>query len=308
MEIMALMKTDQRAWVLEAIAHVIRMMPGDLIPLCTPTRHRRSSHTPRRHWQQDRAEKHIVVEVAIALQPGILEIEGHAHHFRPPGVAVIPPGLLHRESAINMQRPSSTLWFNGGNEVLMGLVSRYRPGQDWDLPWKKLLAGPLVHRFLLPLETSDAVIALREDKTSFEVFRAHLLSVLAELHRLFVVSHTDAEGTLNEATFDHLRLFLRGNLHRPITLSDAAQLTHLSPRYLNRLFRKQYGEPIHEYLNRLRMEKALALLDSTNMRIKEIAEKVGFTDPLYFSRCFHQRFGHAPSDVPRNLKGSQPPA
>ncbi len=251
------------------------------------------------------SERHIVPEVAVVLREGIMEIDGIRRFLRPPGMVLIPPDLPHCEGAVTSNRPYTSLWLNGGGEILMALISRYRPGQGWDVPWKTVLGGALVQRLLLPLEAADVATGLRLDDTRFSIFQADLLAVLVEFHRTVVRSCAESDSNrpprmpLHANTLDHVRFFLSSNLHRPLTVSDAARLTRLTPRYLNRRFHQRYGEPIHAFLDRIRMEKAMGLLQNTNLLVKEIAEKVGYADSLYFSRCFHRRFGYAPSDVPR---------
>ncbi len=291
----------QHAWILKAITNVIRMAPTNLVsPSPLHNCKTRSRTTPA--YRKENAQRHIAMEIAIVLQEGILEINGKRHFLCPPEVAILPPFTWHREGAIHAKAPYSCLWLNGGDEVLTVIVSRYRPAHGWDEPLIKYLSGPNVQRLLYPLESLEAVVSLHKDKLAFESFRAYLLAVLSELQCLCITAHDipHSDNTLNKYTFEHVRRFLKGNLHRAITVSEIAHIAQLSPCYLNRLFHEQHGEPIHSFLHRLRMEKAMKLLLGTNMKIKEIAEQVGFTDPLYFSRRFRRRFGYAPSQVVRN--------
>ncbi len=290
----------KHAWILKAIANVLRMKPTDLVSP-TPLRGRLMRSGTNTVYRTADAKQHIVVEVAIVLQEGVLELNGRNHRFCPPEVVILPPLSWHREGALQ-SRPYSCLWLNGGAEVLMGIVSRHQPRQGWDTPWVKHLFGNSVQRLINPLESKEVVESLRKDRAAFENFRAHLLAVLAELQCISAPSRSvpHAYSSANKDTFEHVRRFINGNLHRSITLSDIAHMIHLSPCYLNRLFHEQHGEPIHSYLLRLRMEKAMKLLLSTDLPVKEIARQVGFPDPLYFSRRFRSRFGYAPSKVGRN--------
>lgn len=54
------------------------------------------------------------------------------------------------------------------------------------------------------------------------------------------------------------------------------------------------GEPPQSYLNRTVIEKAKTLLEDTALSVGEIALKLGFTDPLYFSRLFKKHCGISP--------------
>jgi AraC-like DNA-binding protein len=52
----------------------------------------------------------------------------------------------------------------------------------------------------------------------------------------------------------------------------------------------------NEFIKNVRLKKAVQLLESENFNVSEIAYKVGFNDPSYFSRIFKKQYGKAPSD------------
>jgi AraC family L-rhamnose operon transcriptional activator RhaR len=81
------------------------------------------------------------------------------------------------------------------------------------------------------------------------------------------------------------------NPARPWTLSQLATAVHLDPSYLGRLFRQHLGESPFEYIARRRMERAAALLLSSNLSVTQIADQIGVESPSYFARCFRQHFG-----------------
>ena len=49
------------------------------------------------------------------------------------------------------------------------------------------------------------------------------------------------------------------------------------------------------HLRKMRLQRAAVLLKTTDKNVSEIAYEVGFSDPNYFSRAFHEEFGEAPS-------------
>jgi transcriptional regulator GlxA family with amidase domain len=60
------------------------------------------------------------------------------------------------------------------------------------------------------------------------------------------------------------------------------------------LFRRQTGFAPIDFVIRLRVQHACRLLDTTELSIGEIAERVGYPDPYYFTRCFRRVMGRAP--------------
>jgi AraC family transcriptional regulator, arabinose operon regulatory protein len=84
------------------------------------------------------------------------------------------------------------------------------------------------------------------------------------------------------------------NLSRSVQIEDAAKMTGLSPSRFAHLFREQAGVTPQRFLEQHRLNRALQLLETTQLSIKEIAHQVGFSDPFYFTHRFKHHFGMAP--------------
>ena len=69
----------------------------------------------------------------------------------------------------------------------------------------------------------------------------------------------------------------------------------ISEKQLYRIFKKHLGITITEYIRKVRLEKAAMLLAQKYFTISEVAYMVGFSSPSYFSKCFQEHFGTAPS-------------
>lgn len=82
-----------------------------------------------------------------------------------------------------------------------------------------------------------------------------------------------------------------------ITLSDLAEELFISRNYLGRIFRKVVGESFKDYLLRIRMEKAKKMIYEGSYLIYEISEKVGYTNPAYFSSAFKKYSGQTPTEL-----------
>lgn len=81
-----------------------------------------------------------------------------------------------------------------------------------------------------------------------------------------------------------------------------AQICDVSETYFYRCFRKWSGSTPIEYRNLLRLANAESLLRCTDMRIKEIAETVGFEDAFYFCRVFSDKFGSSPKTYRKHIQ------
>ena len=82
-----------------------------------------------------------------------------------------------------------------------------------------------------------------------------------------------------------------------ITLQDVAQAVFLSGGYLSRRFKKEVGANFSDYLLKLRLDEAMQLLQSTNLRVGEVSGQVGIGNISYFSNVFRKQFGISPNEL-----------
>ncbi|UVI29142.1 response regulator transcription factor [Paenibacillus spongiae] len=85
-------------------------------------------------------------------------------------------------------------------------------------------------------------------------------------------------------------------LAEPITLTSIAEEVGLSSFYLSRLFREETGESFNDYLTRLRIDQAIRLLQTTSLKVYEVAGRVGIPSYRYFSVVFRGRTGVSPTE------------
>lgn len=95
------------------------------------------------------------------------------------------------------------------------------------------------------------------------------------------------------ALWDIIQYIQKEMTNPELTLSAVADEFHMNDSYLSRTFKKELGFSFSKYLIRLRMEKAIQLLSSTNMKAYQIAEEVGIPDAYYFSNCFKKYTGQS---------------
>ncbi len=84
------------------------------------------------------------------------------------------------------------------------------------------------------------------------------------------------------------------HVNRRLRVPTLSAVAGVSPSYLFSLFKSVTGRAPVEFFICLRMQRARALLISSNLTIKEIAAALGYDDPLYFSRRFKGVIGVAP--------------
>lgn len=87
---------------------------------------------------------------------------------------------------------------------------------------------------------------------------------------------------------------LQSHYAGPMTRSSLAEAVGVNEDHLSRLFHRELGIGIWDFLNRFRIAKAKELLSATSMPVSEVAAKVGFSDPSYFCRVFRKLSGLSP--------------
>ena len=100
----------------------------------------------------------------------------------------------------------------------------------------------------------------------------------------------DASGEMVE----RVKRYLEAHFSQNITLETLAAAFFVSPVYLSRLFKKKTGQNYVHYLTLLRMRRALTLLATTDLKVAEIAELIGYENPRYFARLFKNHTGDTP--------------
>lgn len=100
-----------------------------------------------------------------------------------------------------------------------------------------------------------------------------------------------------------VKRYIREHYKEDISLSMLADMVHISPVYLSRLFKKEEGINFLDYLNQYRIEVSKKLLQDISCNIIEVAEQSGFNNTKYFSRIFKKAVGITPSEYRKRHLG-----
>ncbi|MBP1993331.1 response regulator transcription factor [Paenibacillus eucommiae] len=114
----------------------------------------------------------------------------------------------------------------------------------------------------------------------------------------FLQDHIErAKQTMRETYREEimqLLLHMKSHYKQDLSLGQAAGLINMSESYLSFLFKKEMNVSFTEYLNQLRIEKAVELLLETELPSYRIAEEVGYENINYFGRVFKKQKGVSP--------------
>jgi AraC-like DNA-binding protein len=125
----------------------------------------------------------------------------------------------------------------------------------------------------------------------------HVLELLESLFaRLKQPPPQTIAGALSSQQLRLVREYVDAHLADKIVLEDLSGLVGLDRFRFLKLFKRTIGMTPHAWLLRMRLEKALVLINSNrNMPITEIAHAVGFFDQSHFTRAFRDAYGVTPA-------------
>ncbi|ANE45303.1 hypothetical protein SY83_01980 [Paenibacillus swuensis] len=93
-----------------------------------------------------------------------------------------------------------------------------------------------------------------------------------------------------------LKAYIAAHLSEELSREELAAHVYLNPAYLSRLFRKETGEVLTDYILQQKMHRAASLLTETDQSISEVAAALGYGNFSYFARLFRKVYGHNPHD------------
>lgn len=158
---------------------------------------------------------------------------------------------------------------------------------------------PLIEKIGQESRIGDFVSAHIQDALVLEFFYRMVRAIPRDiLSECYVATSHEASFSANLFSVIHERLSQRlsvGELAAALGISESS-LAHKCQAIL-------HCSPARLFL-RVKMDRAMQMLKSTNMSVKEVGAYLGFDDPFHFSRAFKKAFGRAPSAV----KDSPPPS
>ncbi len=219
------------------------------------------------------------------------------HHLQTPGdIRILPPGC-------------GAAWVDDGPTQYVGV--------NLSLSLLQMAAETMGVNF--DRITFSPEVQLRDEKIE------HIaLAIKAELEEEDIYDRTYAEGLglslaahlMSRYSRKHLNGVTRGLTHTQLqrvkdyihehhatnlSLVEIASVVGISPSHLKVLFKNSLGLPVHQYIIKCRVERAVHLISTGSLNISEIALKSGFTDQSHMSRCMRRFVGLTPAQVRRNV-------
>jgi AraC family transcriptional regulator, arabinose operon regulatory protein len=229
-----------------------------------------------------------VIFIYCAEGDGWCEIAGRRHEITRNQLLVIKAGTPHVYGAAQ-NSPWTIHWFHAiGDNVPVYLEKLEVSNEKPVVP-----LGGDVQLFSL---FEDVLEGLEHGFTSTHlIYAAHSLTHLMGL----ILRHKEEFGYGETSVRERMEKsieFMKGHLREPLSVATLAALVNLSRSHYTTSFRRVTGYAPLSYLNHLRMQRAVQLLNTTELSIKQIGDQLGFADQFYFSRAFRKMHNHSPSE------------
>lgn len=213
--------------------------------------------------------------------PGFVELESHSYNSTAESYFMIPPNVENKYWSVPGLTQEKIFFICRGTLVKL-LLEIYGLEKSYIVE----NAGSLVKYFNNMLILAKQYGA-RKDREAALVF--HKFMQAAHL-----IVYKDDETPLPPIV-QKLQKLLDAHLEKKIDFTLISKEISYSQAYMVRLFKKHMGVTPHEYILRRRMETAQLLLKHSTLSIKEIAERLVFSDQYHFSNYFKKCLGIPPS-------------
>ena len=191
---------------------------------------------------------------------------------------------------------------------------------DWLFDFEyRLLGLPEPTRVLyldMPTEATEQMMRRREAATHTKADiheqdeaylrrcreNAHLQPLLTVEQPIQFVEVNEGDATAGKMqVVAQVQEYVKNHLSEKLTLADVAAVFNFSPNYLSQLFGKYGDSGFVEYITETRIAAAKEMLEQGDLKVYEIAEKLGYESAFYFSKVFKKVTGLSPREYQQSI-------
>lgn len=219
------------------------------------------------------------------------QVDGQPRHLPPRSLVVSPPGCVHGE---HDRSPASMWWLQLPRDLSQAVpaarVAYLRDRLAAAAANAPLRVGPTIGDTMQTLFRA----ARSDDPTAMLRVRSALLQLLADI--AIAVTDGGAPGPPPEVRMLRPALrYMREHLTNLPAMSDLAAMCDMSERSFRDRFRQAFHVSPSDYILRLRIRRAMRLLEESDATMDQIAEACGFANGRYFSTTFRRLTHFNPS-------------
>ncbi len=249
------------------------------------------------------AHRHDFFEIVCTTKGQCLHrVEGTENYMKQGDITIIPPNVLHylrgEPDCITLTIKIRKSTFDRVFSVLMRsgtTLSAYFAKTLYSQHYRNSLTFHCGQDAFLP----ELLLYMLAQQSEKKLHYNHVLEgLLATFFSYLVQNYEDTiefssgDNALNERMIE-IESYIRQNF-RTATLKSVAEKFYLSPAYLSTTIKNQTGFTFSSILRRLKMESAADLLTTTDMKVKQICDSVGYSDTTQFIKTFKAYYGTTP--------------
>lgn len=215
----------------------------------------------------------------------------------------IRPGDIHGYTSANHTYLYNCLFFS---EALGGMWEDIKelPGAKQVLGIDELPAWKRIHLDIQGRgQVEDYLEKIKWERQNKKPgWELKLRSLLTGFLVLFFRAYSEHYGTSDDYGYKYSGHvykalgFIESNYSKNISVNEIASAVDLSPDYLSKQFKQFTGMTLIEYVKNFRFAKAIEILKDPAVSVAEVANRVGYEDPCYFTRQFKQLMKMSPSE------------
>ena len=177
--------------------------------------------------------------------------------------------------------PWKKIWFNAGGPLIRSIVDSYG------------LGGRILVEKTNAFSYFDSIVSLCRSGLPADIINLKASVIFHELIQYLYRLTCDADCKISADALT-MKNYIDSHISESINIGTLAALIYKSQSQTLRILKNEFGTTPYDYLLSQRFTQAKALLQNTNMQVKEIAYRTGFSDEHYFSYVFKKKFGQTP--------------
>lgn len=253
------------------------------------------------HWHEE-AELTLITSGKCIYKIDLVEYE-----VEEGDILFVPPLFLHSITLGNNKKVSSETYvfhlkFLGGNSTDICSTRYLAPimNQEFSMPYVIKPNHPAyvsLRKIFNQINTTydESIIGY---ELALKSFFLQTIFLLLQYSKKVTVSETEKVSDKIKNVLDYIEL----HYSETITVSQLAKLCYFSDYHFMRFFKKHMNMTCVEYINNLRLEKAVELFEKGNSSIMEVSLSVGFHNLSYFHRAFKKKYRMTPLSFINDLK------
>ncbi len=223
---------------------------------------------------------------------GYYQTEKGSYFLKANQFFILPPGKFHIYQA-DIRDPWSIYWIHFSGNMVKSL-NKWLNTENFIEPTDLMYDKKMIEQW------ADIYYTLESGFTKEKLAYANLS--LYRFLTFFLCPQNTTQFVRKENPIAESIAFMKSNIDKLLSIQElAAQMNYSSSHYTS-IFKKTTNVSPIEYFNKLKIHYACQLLSQTDLRVNEVAGKLGYEDSFYFSRIFKKITGKSPKDYRQSFQ------